>query len=114
MYAGGPFSGPPSAITFSKANLMTRSDHQRKLAGWTTGEAACDGYRQMNRRALIGRMSGVGAGGLLAAASLDPLTALAEQLAKQDKGKSGRPKSLLMVWLQGGASQLETFDPHPG
>lgn len=25
-----------------------------------------------------------------------------------------RPKSLLTVWLEGGASQLETWDPHPG
>jgi hypothetical protein len=25
-----------------------------------------------------------------------------------------RPRRLLVVWLQGGPSQLETFDPHPG
>lgn len=25
-----------------------------------------------------------------------------------------RPKSLVVIWLQGGASQLETWDPHPG
>ncbi len=25
-----------------------------------------------------------------------------------------RAKSLILVWLEGGASQLETWDPHPG
>ena len=25
-----------------------------------------------------------------------------------------RQKSLIVIWLQGGASQLETWDPHPG
>jgi hypothetical protein len=25
-----------------------------------------------------------------------------------------RPKSLITIWLEGGASQLETWDPHPG
>ena len=25
-----------------------------------------------------------------------------------------RPKSLITVWLEGGPSQLETWDPHPG
>lgn len=30
-------------------------------------------------------------------------------------GVSGRPaRSIIMLWLQGGPSQLETFDPHPG
>lgn len=47
------------------------------------------------------------------------LTGLAEQLARgEEKGgigkKSGRPKSILMLWMAGGPSQLETFDPHPG
>jgi hypothetical protein len=26
----------------------------------------------------------------------------------------GVPRSLIMLWMQGGPSQLETFDPHPG
>lgn len=25
-----------------------------------------------------------------------------------------RPKSIILLWMQGGPSQLETFDPHPG
>src|SRR5882672_9059993 len=27
---------------------------------------------------------------------------------------SERPKSLITLWMGGGPSQLETFDPHPG
>lgn len=43
------------------------------------------------------------------------LTQFAEQLARAaDQGKSSRPKSLLVLWCQGGPSQLDTFDPHPG
>jgi hypothetical protein len=33
--------------------------------------------------------------------------------ASQQRGAK-RPKSLLVVWLSGGPSQLETWDPHPG
>lgn len=44
------------------------------------------------------------------------LTVLAERLAQADESgrQAGRPKSLLILWLAGGPSQLETFDPHPG
>lgn len=43
------------------------------------------------------------------------LTGLAERLARAAEQQPGqRPKSLLFLWLQGGPSQLETFDPHPG
>ncbi len=45
------------------------------------------------------------------------LTQLAEGLAiASDKAsdKATQTKSLLMIWLQGGPSQLETFDPHAG
>ncbi len=43
------------------------------------------------------------------------LTPLAQQLARASEAKgSGRPKSVILLWLEGGPSQLETFDPHPG
>lgn len=43
------------------------------------------------------------------------LTPIADQLAfAADSGKNDRPKSVILLWMQGGASQLETFDPHPG
>lgn len=70
----------------------------------------------MSRRRSLSHMAGLAGAGWL--------TALAEHLAygadqnsshskTGEKGK-GRPKSLLMIWLAGGPSQLETFDPHPG
>lgn len=44
------------------------------------------------------------------------LTPLAERLARaaetEPKGKPA--KSLIVLWMAGGPSQLETFDPHPG
>jgi hypothetical protein len=44
-----------------------------------------------------------------------PLTSLADRLAlAQQRRPSNRPKSLIVLWLQGGPSQLDTFDPHPG
>jgi hypothetical protein len=32
----------------------------------------------------------------------------------QDGGRGGKPRSLIVLWLDGGPSQLETFDPKPG
>ena len=31
-----------------------------------------------------------------------------------EKRGSDRPKSLITLWMAGGPSQLETWDPHPG
>ncbi len=45
------------------------------------------------------------------------LTGLAERLALAAETRSGKkkpPRSLIVLWLQGGPSQLESFDPHPG
>src|SRR5205814_6981389 len=44
------------------------------------------------------------------------LTPLAERLARaSDQEPSGKPaKSVIILWMSGGPSQLETFDPHPG
>ncbi|MFQ3651684.1 MAG: DUF1501 domain-containing protein [Gemmataceae bacterium] len=43
------------------------------------------------------------------------LTALSHQLARGVAPPvRGRPQSLILLWLAGGPSQLETFDPHPG
>ncbi|MCA9127709.1 MAG: DUF1501 domain-containing protein [Planctomycetales bacterium] len=60
----------------------------------------------MNRRRWLGTLgTGIGTAWL---------TPFAEQLSRAAESKRDRPKSLLMIWLQGGPSQLETFDPHPG
>ena len=51
-----------------------------------------------------------------AVAGLGWLTPLAERLARANERSSTREpaRSLIVLWLQGGPSQLETFDPHPG
>ncbi len=71
----------------------------------TLDSAACAGYSMFSRRGFA-KTTAMFAGGLW-------LTRLAEQLAIAAE-KSPQPKSLLMIWLQGGPSQLETFDPHVG
>jgi hypothetical protein len=52
-------------------------------------------------------------GGTLAGCTF--LTALSHQLAHGAAPPvRGVPKSLILLWMAGGPSQLETFDPHPG
>ncbi len=68
--------------------------------------AGCNGYQQLHRRRMLQASVGMGSG---------LLTGLAEQLARAaDSDRAQRPKSLLFLWMQGGPSQLDTFDPHPG
>jgi hypothetical protein len=51
---------------------------------------------------------------LAGAAGLSWLTPVGHLLAAQAE-RSRRPaQSIIFLWLNGGASQLETFDPHPG
>ena len=42
------------------------------------------------------------------------LTPLGEIIARADETTRTPAKSLILLWLDGGPSQLETFDPHPG
>ncbi len=67
----------------------------------------CGTMSHFNRRTLL-KAAGVGAASWL--------TPVAEQLAraaeKEPRGKP--PQSIIVLWLQGGPSQLEMFDPHPG
>ncbi len=50
-----------------------------------------------------------------AAAAVGWLTPLGEALARAEQQRpAARPRSVIMLWMQGGPSQLETFDPHPG
>lgn len=56
---------------------------------------------------------------LLKAAGLSGLawlTPVAETLGRtaEKRSQDGPAKSVIMLWLAGGPSQLETFDPHPG
>ena len=41
------------------------------------------------------------------------LTPLADSLAIQSEKNRTRPRSVILLWMQGGISQLDTFDPHP-
>ncbi len=59
----------------------------------------------LNRRAFLGSAATV-VGGMSSLGMLSQ-PALAEELAKKDK-------RVILLWLAGGASQLETFDPKPG
>lgn len=48
-------------------------------------------------------------------AGLSWLTPLGHSLARAAEGKNRQPaRSIIILWLAGGPSQLETFDPHPG
>ena len=66
----------------------------------------------MSRRGFLGSASA----GLSTAGLWLGLPQLATALALDaEKDDSGAPaKSMIVLWLQGGPSQLETFDPHPG
>ncbi|MBW3598228.1 MAG: DUF1501 domain-containing protein [Planctomycetes bacterium] len=67
---------------------------------------ACGSLSHFNRRTLL---TAAGASGLCW------LTPVAEILARDaEQTRSARAKSVILLWLQGGPSQLETFDPHPG
>src|SRR5262245_40115696 len=62
----------------------------------------------MNRRQFLGTATAVGAGFAADMSRVNLLgTALAGELKRQQK-------SCILLWLAGGASQLETFDPKPG
>lgn len=67
----------------------------------------CDSREHLSRRAALQ----VGA-----ACGLGWLTPLAERLSRaaESSPEKKRPRSLIMISLQGAPSQLETFDPKPG
>ena len=52
--------------------------------------------------------------GFLALTGLSWLTPLGRLLAQQAEHSREPARSLILLWLSGGPSQLETFDPHPG
>lgn len=49
-----------------------------------------------------------------ALAGLGWLTPLSRRLARGAEATGKRPKSVIVLWMEGGMSQLESFDPHPG
>src|SRR5262245_17207932 len=67
---------------------------------------SCGSPVHFNRRTLL---QAAGASGLMW------LTPVAQRLAlAAEKDKYAPAKSIILLWLQGGPSQLETFDPHAG
>ncbi len=46
-------------------------------------------------------------------AALGWLTPVGHLLARQAEGLDGPGRSVILLWMNGGPSQLETFDPHP-
>jgi len=68
----------------------------------------CGSSAHFSRRSLLS--------GALGAASLTWLTPVAEHLARAaEQAPKGAPaKSVIVLWMAGGPSQLETFDPHAG
>ncbi len=75
--------------------------------------AGCDSLQSFHRRRFL-RSGSMVAGGLL---SQSMLTKIAERLSiASESSQSDKlgAKSLILLWMQGGPSQLETFDPHAG
>ena len=68
--------------------------------------SSCQNTIHLTRRSLI---RGAGAAGI------SWLTPLADLLAVDaEKSPKGKPaRSVILLWLGGAASQLDTFDPHP-
>jgi hypothetical protein len=77
---------------------MSMSDHQT----WVNVRVTKDGA--VSRR---GFLRGVGAGALAGMGWLDCLTAHADQLRKTRR-------ACIVLWMAGGPSQFESFDPKPG
>src|SRR5213078_3330689 len=68
----------------------------------------CSRSEHLSRRALLKGLVGTAAGGLLLNwGSLTNAFALAEEARRQQK-------HCILLWMNGGASQFETFDMKPG
>lgn len=73
--------------------------------------AHCNSYEAFSRRQFLQSAAAVGLGGG-ALSWLTPVAqALAQDAEKQPSGKAA--KSVIVLWMQGGPSQFETFNPHP-
>ena len=69
----------------------------------------CNTAAHHNRRTLL-KLAGLSGIGWLTPVA----TALARQQETDRKNAGQRPQSLIVLWMEGAPSQLETFDPHPG
>src|SRR5262245_4178649 len=71
----------------------------------TIVKVAMDGQGVLHRRGFL-RGIGLGAAGLAAVSFSDILALQAEELRK-------RQMACILLWMAGGPSQMETFDPKP-
>lgn len=69
---------------------------------------ACGSLAHLNRRTLL-RMAGAAG-----AAWLTPVARALAEDAETSKKRGKRPRSIIALWMDGGPSQIDTFDPHPG
>lgn len=68
-------------------------------------EYSCGSRTHFDRRTIL-KMAGL--------SGLSWLTPMASQLARADEANPrAKARSLIVLWLEGAPSQLETFDPHP-
>jgi hypothetical protein len=65
---------------------------------------------------LLGRRDFLRMSGLIGAAGVSWLTPVSHLLARaaEKTGKKEPARSIIVLWMAGGPSQLETFDPYPG
>lgn len=68
-------------------------------------QIGCGSFAHLSRRTLLK------AAGL---SGLSWLTPLGESLARAQEKSNEKPRSVIILWMQGGPSQLDTFDPKPG
>ncbi|MEX0679403.1 MAG: DUF1501 domain-containing protein [Pirellulales bacterium] len=67
-------------------------------------------HQLLHRRALL-KIAGLGGAGWLSSVA----GLLARRAEAAERSATGKPaQSLIVLWMAGGPSQLETFDPHPG
>lgn len=76
-------------------------------------QAACPSFRSLlDTRSAVSRRELLRSSSLAALTASSLWTSVAESLANTN-ANTKRPKAIILLWLQGGPSQLETFDPHP-
>src|SRR5271154_3425466 len=61
----------------------------------------------------LSRRNFLGMAGLAGASWLTPVGQLLARAADLPGRARAQAQSIILIWLQGGPSQLETFDPHP-
>ena len=78
-------------------------------------DGVCPGPDQTSSLFMPGRRSVIkaGVGGLLGLMLADALQTAGAQPQK-GSSKSGKPKACILLWMNGGPSHLDTWDPKPG